>query len=165
MRYEDAFKNLASFLGIKPEALEELIGAGWNSTAATQNLIVRGTDLGTPTFFFEDDEDESDEEDESDDAYPDVGILVESSSQVQVGTLGGVYSPAPEGFYLKPLLTLSSEDPLVKEKLVAAIEYATKVYKAELQVCMYCKESLPPYTMSEDGHCYGCGSSELGIVY
>ena len=123
-------------------------------------LLIAALSLVRPTIPVS-----SDEDDEDDDSYPDVGIFLDSPNRIEIGNVEAIYDPGPAGFEIKTLLTLDPKDPLVLEKLEAAIEYAARVSKAEMQVCMYCKEKLPSYSMSEDGYCYGCGSSELGIIY
>ena len=155
---DHTFEKLAAALKVTPEVLVGLIGADWNSTHAKPNLLIRGGGLEYVVF-------DEDEDDEDDDSYPDVGIFLDSPNRIEIGNVEAIYDPGPAGFEIKTLLTLDPKDPLVLEKLEAAIEYAARVRKAEMQVCMYCKEKLPSYSMSEDGYCYGCGSSELGIIY
>jgi hypothetical protein len=172
MSRDEAFEMLAQLLRVPPEALADSIGDNWTSTYGSPNLLIRGSDV---EYRFEADDDDHDDHDDheghEDDeeasaaSYPDVGILFDLRELIHIGTLEGIYTPAPSGYGLKNLITLSCDDPQVLEKLVSAIEHLAQVAIAELQVCMYCKEKLPPYLMSEDGYCYSCGEEELGLVH
>ena len=164
MNSENTFEELASVLGVSPENLAGYIGDNWSNTSANPNLLIRGNDFGF--IFFDDDfDDEGTDDEDTDESYPDVGILVELPDLIHVGTLKALYNPAPSGYEIKPMVTLSGGDELALEKLVAAIESAAEKYKAKFKTCKYCKKKLPPYVMSERGYCYGCGSSELGLIY
>lgn len=158
---ETILRRLAGLLGVTPEALEISIGSNWSSTPATPNLIIRGDDMGV--LFFDDEND--DEEQEIEQTYPDIGILVEHPERIHIGTLKGVYNPAPMGYDIKTLITLFANADLNLQKLEEAIESVAQAFKAGLKACRYCKEKLPPYYMSEGGYCYSCGSKELGILY
>ena len=154
---------LAQLLRVSPEALADSIGDKWTTSYGTPNLLIRGSDV---EYSFEaDDDDHDDGQEVSAATYPDVGILFDLRELIHIGTLEGIYPPAPSGYGLKNLITLSCEDPKVLEKLVSAIEHLAQVAITELQVCIYCKEKLPPYLMSEDGYCYSCGEEELGLVH
>ena len=158
---EKIFEELAGLLGVTFETLESSIGSNWNSTPATPNMIIRGDDMGV--VFFEDDSEDDDQEIET--SYPDIGILIEYPDLIHVGTLRLIYNPAPSGYDLKTLITLSSDNNLDLEKLEKAIEHAAKAFALELKTCRYCKENLPSYYMDKGRYCYSCGSKELGIVY
>jgi hypothetical protein len=160
MNQEITFGRLARALGITRESLGESIGENWTTSFANPDLLIRGDD--SDLVFFDEDEDDAEN---TEDTYPDVGILVQDSAQVQIGTLKALYDPAPSGYDIETMITLSGKTDLVVDKLVEAIEIAAKAYLESFTNCMYCKEALPPYVMSEDGYCYGCGSKELGIVY
>jgi hypothetical protein len=159
MRREYVFEMLAEVLGVTSEALAASMGTDWNTTDATPNMIIRGSD--NPGFFFYDD----DEPVEIEASYPDVGIKVELPDRIHIGTLEAIYNPAPVGYDIKPLVSLSLRDPIGLDKLKEAIEYVAQVALAEMRACTYCRQELPPYLMSEQGYCYGCGSEKLGIVY
>jgi hypothetical protein len=156
---EVSFGKLARALGITRESLGESIGKNWTITSANPDLLIRGND--SEFIFFDEDEDDETTED----SYPDVGILIQDSGQVQIGTLRALYDPAPSGYDIVPMVTLTGKDELVLDRVIEAIERATKAYEESFTQCMYCNEALPPYAMSEDGYCYACGSKELGIIY
>jgi hypothetical protein len=158
---QDIFEKLAVLLGVTREALETSIGTNWTSTSATPNLVIRGEHMGV--LFFDDEND--DEELEIEQTYPDIGILVEYPDRIHIGTLKGVYNPAPMGYEIKTLITLSADADLNLQKLEEAIESVAQAFKAGLKACRYCKEKIPSYYMSEGGYCYSCSSKELGILY
>jgi hypothetical protein len=153
--------RLAGLLGVTAEELESSIGSNWTSTSATPNLLIRGDDMGV--LFFDDEND--DEEQGIEQTYPDIGMLVEYPDRIHIGTLKGVYNPAPMGYDIKTLITLTADADLNLQKLGEAIESVAQAFKAGLKACRYCKEKIPSYYMSEGGYCYSCGSKELGIVY
>lgn len=166
MNHEETFGLLSDALGVSTETLVEAIGENWFRSPTSRYLLIRGSEMDQVSVFEDDDDDYDDgDQEENDVSYPDVGISFESLDQLEIGTLEMFYSPGPDGFGLKTLVTLPTRDQFALDKLKVAINHAAEVFRAEFQTCIYCKKELPPHVMSEDGYCYSCGSDQLGIVY
>ncbi len=161
MTNQRVLEILAETLGVSAEALKESIGSDWSeSSTAVPNLIIRGF---FPEWSYSDG---SEEEDDVDVTYPDVGIYVdELNRQIQVGTLIGRYGPGWLGFDIKPKTKIEIWDREALQKLQKAIEESAKLALRKMKTCKFCNKTLPPAFMSEEGHCYDCGTSHLGTVY
>jgi hypothetical protein len=136
--------ELAGFLGLDTDDLEECIGDDWSVSSED----------GSRTFL-------RTVKDEFD-----VAIQLGSSRQIFVGQAKGHWDGPGSlvyGIGSKPELVSTREDLLTN--LTEAVNRASLARRATFRVCKYCKEYLPPENMESKTVCHGCATEHLGFIY
>jgi hypothetical protein len=136
--------ELANFLDVPADELEEYIGGDWSVADKDQERVF----LRTVKEEF------------------DVAIALDSSGQVFVGQAQGHWDGPGTlvyGIESKPEVVPQGGELL--SNLVDAVDRAALARRASFRVCKYCKEYLPPENMESKTICHGCATEHLGVIY
>jgi hypothetical protein len=136
--------ELANFLDVPADELEEHIGGDWSVANKDHEQVF----LRTVKEEF------------------DVAIALDSSGQVLVGQAKGHWDDPGTlvyGIESKPEVVPQSGELL--SNLVDAVDRAALARRATFRVCKYCKEYLPPENMESKTTCHGCATEHLGVIY
>lgn len=136
--------ELANFLDVPADELEECIGGDWSVADKDHERVF----LRTVKEEF------------------DVAIALDSSAQVLVGQAQGYWEGPGSlvyGIGSKPEVVPQSGELL--SNLEDAVNRAALARRATFRVCKYCKEYLPPENMESKSICHGCSTEHLGFIY